>query len=68
MVPGVGALALSALLHVPLGKMLRWGLVLIIPTVLIAITIMTFLFRRGFWNETIDEQQAIRTSSTPPAR
>ncbi|MFG1627111.1 GntP family permease [Kribbella sp. NPDC049227] len=59
MVPGVGALALSALLHVPLGKMLLWGLVLIIPTVLIAITIMTFLFRRGFWNEAVDEQQAV---------
>ncbi|WP_432888119.1 GntP family permease [Kribbella sp. CA-245084] len=59
MVPGVGALALSALLHVPLGKMLLWGLVLIIPTVLIAITIMTFLFRRGFWNEAVDEQQVV---------
>ncbi|TCC27783.1 GntP family permease [Kribbella speibonae] len=59
MVPGVGALALSALLHVPLGKMLLWGLVLIIPTVLIAITIMTFLFRRGFWNEALDEQQVV---------
>ncbi|TCC46021.1 gluconate permease [Kribbella capetownensis] len=59
MVPGVGALALSALLHVPLGKMLLWGLVLIIPTVLIAITIMSFLFRRGFWNEAVDEQQAV---------
>jgi H+/gluconate symporter-like permease len=59
MVPGVGALALSALLHVPLGKMLLWGLVLIIPTVLIAITIMTFLFRRGFWNEAVDEQQLV---------
>ncbi|MFI5696327.1 GntP family permease [Kribbella sp. NPDC051586] len=59
MVPGVGALALSALLHVPLGKMLLWGLVLIVPTVLIAITIMTFLFRRGFWNEAVDEQQVV---------
>ncbi|MFI6827923.1 GntP family permease [Kribbella sp. NPDC050241] len=59
MVPGVGALALSALLHVPLGKMLVWGLVLIIPTVLIAITIMTFLFRRGFWNQAVDEQRAV---------
>ncbi|GAB2675346.1 GntP family permease [Kribbella swartbergensis] len=56
MVPGVGALALSALLHVPLGKMLIWGLVLIIPTVVIAIAIMTFLFRRGFWKPDVDEQ------------
>ncbi|MFG1814515.1 GntP family permease [Kribbella sp. NPDC049174] len=59
MVPGVGALALSALLHVPLGKMLVWGLVLIIPTVIIAIAIMTFLFRRGFWKPEFDEQAVI---------
>jgi GntP family gluconate:H+ symporter len=59
MVPGVGALALAALLHVPLGKMLLWGLVLIIPTILISVTIMTFLFRRGFWNSEYDEQQAV---------
>ncbi|MFI7066103.1 GntP family permease [Kribbella sp. NPDC050124] len=63
MVPGVGALALAALLKVPLGKMLIWGLVLIIPTVLIAITIMTFLFRRGFWNEAVDEQQDLVTET-----
>ncbi|MFI6675303.1 GntP family permease [Kribbella sp. NPDC050470] len=63
MVPGVGALALAALLKVPLGKMLIWGLVLIIPTVLIAITIMTFLFRRGFWNEAVDEQQDVLTET-----
>jgi H+/gluconate symporter-like permease len=59
MVPGVGALALAALLHVPLGKMLLWGLVLIVPTILISVTIMTFLFRRGFWNSEVDEQQAL---------
>lgn len=57
MVPGVGALALAALLHVPLGKMLLWGLLLIIPTIVISVTIMTFLFRRGFWNSEVDEQQ-----------
>lgn len=67
MVPGVGALALSALLHVPLGKMLLFGLLLIIPTVTIAIMIMTFLFRRGFWNEAVDEQQAVVVERTVEA-
>jgi GntP family gluconate:H+ symporter len=55
MVPGVGSLALAALLDVPLGQMLVWGLVLVIPTVTIAIAIMSFLFRHGFWNEELDE-------------
>lgn len=54
-VPGVGALALAALLHVPLGTMLLWGVLLIIPTVLISVAIMTFLFRKGFWNTATDE-------------
>ncbi|MEU9657297.1 GntP family permease [Streptomyces chartreusis] len=54
-VPGVGALALAALLHVPLGTMLLWGLLLIIPTIVISVAIMTFLFRKGFWNPATDE-------------
>jgi H+/gluconate symporter-like permease len=54
-VPGVASLALSGLLHVPLGKMLLFGLLLVIPTIIISIAIMTFLFRRGFWNEAKDE-------------
>ncbi len=59
-VPGVGTLALAALLHVPLGTMLAWGLVLIIPTIVISMAIMTFLFRKGFWNTAKDE-----TAPTP---
>ncbi|MEU0648311.1 GntP family permease [Streptomyces umbrinus] len=54
-VPGVGALALAALLHVPLGTMLLWGILLVIPTILISVAIMTFLFRKGFWNAATDE-------------
>lgn len=54
-VPGVGALALAALLHVPLGTMLLWGLVLIVPTIIISVAIMTFLFHKGFWNPASDE-------------
>jgi H+/gluconate symporter-like permease len=54
-VPGVASLALAGLLNVPLGKMLLFGLLLVVPTIIISIAIMTFLFRRGFWNETKDE-------------
>lgn len=54
-VPGVASLALAGLLNVPLGKMLLFGLLLVIPTIVISIFIMTFLFRRGFWNEAKDE-------------
>ncbi|WP_394622017.1 GntP family permease [Lentzea sp. JNUCC 0626] len=60
MVPGVGTLALAALLKVPLGKMLLWGLVLIIPTIIISIAVMTFLFRKGFWNAAVDEAAVVR--------
>ncbi|MGW0181779.1 GntP family permease [Nocardia sp. NPDC003345] len=55
-VPGVGALALAGLLGVPLGKMLLFGVLLVIPTVAIAVSIMCFLFDRGWWNEERDEQ------------
>lgn len=55
-VPGVGALALAGLLGVPLGKMLLFGLCLVIPTVAISVAIMSFLFNRGWWNPERDEQ------------
>jgi gluconate:H+ symporter, GntP family len=55
MVPGVAALALAGLLGVPLGKMMIFGLMLIIPTIIISIAIMSFLFHKGFWNEAKDE-------------
>ncbi|GHH66350.1 H+/gluconate symporter-like permease [Streptomyces umbrinus] len=63
-VPGVGALALAALLHVPLGTMLLWGLLLIIPTIVISVAIMTFLFRKGFWNAATDETAETRRAHT----
>lgn len=59
MVPGVGALALAGLLGVPLGKMLLFGLLIVVPTVVIAIAIMTFLFRRGLWKEESDENHEL---------
>ncbi|OBF25882.1 gluconate permease [Mycobacterium sp. ACS1612] len=56
-VPSVGALGLAGLLGVPLGKMLLFGVLLVIPTVTIAVTIMSFLFNRGWWNPDRDEQE-----------
>jgi H+/gluconate symporter-like permease len=55
MVPGVGTLALAGLLGVPLGKMLVFGLVLVVPTVIIAVAIMSFVFRKGWWDPAKDE-------------
>jgi H+/gluconate symporter-like permease len=64
-VPGVGALALAGLLGVPLGKMLLFGVVLVIPTVAIAVTIMLFLFNHGFWNPERDEQEFLGADPEP---
>ena len=56
-VPGVGALALAGVLGVPLGKMLLFGFVLVIPTVTIAVAIMSYLFNHGWWSTDRDEQE-----------
>jgi H+/gluconate symporter-like permease len=56
-VPGVGALALAGLLGVPLGKMLLFGVLLVIPTVAISVAIMSFLFNHGWWDADRDEQE-----------
>src|SRR5689334_22678514 len=56
-VPGVGALALAGLLGVPLGKMLLFGVLLVIPTVALSVAIMSFLFNHGWWNADRDEQE-----------
>ncbi|MEJ8277493.1 GntP family permease [Pseudonocardia spirodelae] len=57
MVPGVGAVALAGVLGVPLGQMLILGLVVVVPTVVIATGIMTVLLRRGWWDPARDEQE-----------
>ncbi|MBY3988883.1 gluconate permease [Rhodococcus fascians] len=59
MVPGVATLALAGLLGVPLGKMMIYGLILIVPVVVLSVAIMSFVFRHGWWNEEKDEQQMI---------
>lgn len=56
-VPGVAALALAGVLGVPLGKMLLFGVALVIPTVAISVAIMSFLFNRGWWDSEKDEQE-----------
>ncbi|RCV56115.1 GntP family permease [Marinitenerispora sediminis] len=54
-VPGVAALALAGLLGVPLSTYLVYGLVVVIPTVAISITIMSTVFTRGWWKPELDE-------------
>ena len=64
-VPGVGALALAGLLGVPLGKMLLFGVLLVIPTVTISVAIMSFLFNHGWWNQERDEQEFLGADPEP---
>lgn len=66
-VPGVGALALAALLDVPLGEYLLFGLVVVIPTVAIAIAVMNFALTRGWWNAELDEEDGAASPGTPAA-
>lgn len=72
-VPGFAAVALAGLLDVPLGIMLLGGLAVAIPTVILAILIMSTVFRLGFWKSERDEQVVVRDdeevaggSPTPP--
>ena len=60
MVPGFAAVALAGLLNVPLGIMLLCGLVVVVPTIVLSILLMTILFRMGFWNPEKDEQITVR--------
>jgi H+/gluconate symporter-like permease len=69
MVPGVASLALAGLLDVPLGKMLLFGFCLIIPTVMISVAIMSFLFNHGWWDADRDESPFLGDEpdyDTPP--
>ncbi|WP_123024016.1 GntP family permease [Mycolicibacterium stellerae] len=64
-IPGVGALALAGLLGVPLGKMLLFGVILVIPTVAISVAVMSFLFNHGWWNPDSDEQEFLGADPDP---
>lgn len=68
MVPGVGAVALAGMLEVPMGKMLVFGLLVVVPTVLISVAIMSFFFDRGFWKAESDEQLLAEDDHVPGAR
>ncbi|GAB3520695.1 GntP family permease [Arthrobacter monumenti] len=65
MVPGVATVALAGLLSVPLGEMLIYGLLVIVPTIIVAIMIMNFFIHRGLWNAESDEQQLLLETSGP---
>lgn len=67
MVPGVGAVALAGMLEVPMGKMLVFGLLVVVPTVLISVAVMSFFFDRGFWKAQSDEQ-LLAEDDVPGAR
>jgi len=67
MVPGVGSLAVAGVLGVPLGTMLICGLLLVVPTVLLATMVMSFVFRRGFWKPERDEQHVFEEDDFPQA-
>lgn len=62
MVPGVATVALAGLLQVPLGEMLIFGLLVIIPTIIVAIMIMNFFIQRGLWKVETDEEQPVLES------
>ena len=62
MVPGVAAVALAGLLQVPLGEMLIFGLLVIIPTILVSVFLMNFFIQRGLWKPETDEEQAVAES------
>ncbi|WP_432045464.1 GntP family permease [Streptomyces asiaticus] len=66
-VPGAAALALAALLHVPLGTYLLYGLIVVIPTVTIAIAVMNFALTRGWWNPALDEEDVSGSAPSAPA-
>ncbi|SFD78904.1 H+/gluconate symporter [Actinopolyspora alba] len=54
-VPGAGALAVAGLLHVSLGRMLLFGLLVTVPTALVTIYLYRLLLRGGLWNGDKDE-------------
>lgn len=54
-VPGVGALALAGVMGVSLGKMLLFGGLVGVATMVITQLLMSLAFDRGFWNPKLDE-------------
>ncbi|MCZ0964084.1 GntP family permease [Paracoccus benzoatiresistens] len=67
-VPGVGALALAAMLDVDLGTMLLYGLIVAIPTGLITVFLMARLAARGVWDPALDEAAYSEHDDEGPTR
>jgi H+/gluconate symporter-like permease len=67
MVPGVGTLALAGLLGVSLQKILLFGMLLVVPTVIIAVAVMTLLFRKGWWDPAKDEMPVEKEPAHEPS-
>ncbi|KAA3511417.1 GntP family permease [Agrobacterium rosae] len=63
-VPGVAALALSAVLKVDLGTMLLTGLAVALPTGFVTMIIYRLILSRGLWKPELDEQQDDTPDST----
>ncbi|ANN18757.1 gluconate permease [Amycolatopsis orientalis] len=60
-VPGVAALAVAGLLHVPLGEMFLYGLAVGLPTAVLTMLVFALLLRRPLrWNPATDELVADR--------
>ncbi|MBU3032335.1 GntP family permease [Paracoccus marinaquae] len=57
-VPGVAALALSAVLEVDLGTMLIYGLMVAIPTAIVTLMIYAALLKMGLWDVERDQLPA----------
>lgn len=64
MVPGVGTLALSGLLGVPLSTMLVYGLITIVPTIIVSLVIMFWVYNRGWWDPSKDEMSPLAEPAT----
>lgn len=63
-VPGVGALALAGVMGIPLGKMLIFGLMVGVATMVVTQFLMSLAYDHGFWNPRLDES---RLPATPAA-
>lgn len=57
-VPGLGTVAIAGLLHVPLGTVLLYGLVVGPATAVVTTLIWGRLVRAGFWKPDTDEQES----------
>lgn len=64
-VPGVGALALAGVMGIPMGKMLLFGGLVGVATMVITQMLMSLAFDRGFWNPALDETFPADTDEDP---